>query len=266
MIVARNPDWHVIRGLACPFGVSTWRDGANLSFCKGAFDLSTEGVEVRLFDHHSHNVAVAAGEGGLRLWQNETGLCFEVAIPPLNAQSALNLIQRPGAGCSVALDADEKFFEWQAASGQRYRCIEDAGIDHIAIVPNPSFPTRAWGAADEAEGRLSAELAELAAACAIGRDEPPPGSANDAGQVAGSCTHGEMMLRAAFARRFYVSDPDSGFAFLEGRLQPPEGAYEAWLAGANDWSAGAIRAELMGAWGFGVNAQAWGGRPLLALG
>jgi hypothetical protein len=216
---------------------------------RGAFHVDAATVQICVGDHGA--VVLDAGEGGLRLWQNETGLYFEAALPPQPARAALSL-----GCCSVQFDANTwELVEWVSSNGQAHRVIAWADIDHIAIVSRPAYPTAVWAVSDEVKaGLLRPAVARIAAASAVGRPELDgqlPAIPDFAAKLHWVCSFEALALRKGFAEDFYRDDPVAAVAFMDGQLEPPAGAAQAWFT-QWDWLGrlGGLGADVDAAFGF----------------
>ena len=105
------------------------------------------------------------------LFQDEYGLGFEAAVAPHTVAVGVGgplagvvaRIRSGGIGASVNMPS----WRWRgisAPSGQAYRVIESATIDHITLTSNPAYKDTAVWCADTPSARLLPLQQELAAA------------------------------------------------------------------------------------------------------
>lgn len=166
-----------VRGLACPFDQCAYLAGGVTELvARDAFILEPARTEIHVGRHGGPSLKLS-GLGGLRLWQNSSGLCFEVELRD-DSCAVVAAFVRGGRGCSVQFDPQRCEYSETKVGARRERVIHSAAIDHIALVSGPAYRgTAAWMSIDEARGCLSWPLHQLARRVAEGRDAAASASA-----------------------------------------------------------------------------------------
>ena len=106
----------------------------------GAFGESLPRDDIRaLFNHDANYVMGRTGAGTLKLWEDESGLAFEVTLP--DAQWARDLhtsVQRGDIDqCSFAFEVQED--AWETRDGARLRTLKRVKLYDVSVVTYPAY-------------------------------------------------------------------------------------------------------------------------------
>ena len=110
----------------------------------GAFKrtlATSEGVRA-LYNHNADQVLGRVGAGTLRLSEDETGLRFELDLPPTSYAKDLSVLVERGdvSGCSFAFRVRPGGETWEQRDGQDVRILSALDLDEITITANPAYP------------------------------------------------------------------------------------------------------------------------------
>jgi len=110
----------------------------------GAFKRSlATGEHVRaLYNHNADQVLGRVGSGTLRLSEDETGLRFELDLPPTTyARDLAALVERRDvAGCSFAFAVRPGGENWETRNGESVRILSALNLEEITITARPAYP------------------------------------------------------------------------------------------------------------------------------
>lgn len=110
----------------------------------GAFKrtLATSEQVRALYNHNADQVLGRVGAGTLRLSEDDTGLRFELDLPPTSyAKDLAALVERGDvSGCSFAFRVRAGGETWEQHDGQDVRILSALDLDEITITANPAYP------------------------------------------------------------------------------------------------------------------------------
>lgn len=110
----------------------------------GAFKRTlADSAHVRALNNHDGNQVLGrVGSGTLRLEEDNTGLRFELDLPPTSYARDLSALVERGdvAGCSFAFRVRPGGEQWEESNGQSIRVLTALDLDEITITANPAYP------------------------------------------------------------------------------------------------------------------------------
>lgn len=110
----------------------------------GAFKRSlATGEHVRaLYNHNADQVLGRVGAGTLRLQEDETGLKFELDLPPTSyARDLAALVERGDvSGCSFGFTVRPGGEAWENRNGETVRILSALDLEEITITSRPAYP------------------------------------------------------------------------------------------------------------------------------
>lgn len=110
----------------------------------GAFKRTlADSAHVRALNNHDSNQVLGrVGSGTLRLEEDDTGLRFELDLPPTSYARDLSALVERGdvAGCSFAFRVRPGGELWEDQNGQSIRILSALDLDEITITANPAYP------------------------------------------------------------------------------------------------------------------------------